>query len=133
MESHAHRLTCAEQAPQAASRFGLSSGALTTPPAIRAGGHEARVDASGGGSRDIKVTNGATTTACLSASRWLHLLLEARQGAHRMDVNPHFMPQVDACGFHHIGYHHLVPLDDNAYGMRQLASHLGVTADKMSK
>ena len=41
--------------------------------------------------------------------------------------------QVDACGFYQIGYHHLIPLEDNVYGMRQLASFLGVHAERLTK
>ena len=39
---------------------------------------------------------------CLSATDWGRMVLEARLGAWRWDVNAHFMPQADACGLHTI-------------------------------
>ena len=75
----------------------------------------------------------SSSALCLSATQWLQMLLEARAGGHRMDVNPHFMPQVDACGLHQIGYHHLIPLEDHAYGLRRLAADLGVKANRLTR
>ena len=39
-------------------------------------------------------------------------------------VNAHFMTQSDACGLHTLGYHFLIPLADNAYGMARIADAL---------
>lgn len=72
-------------------------------------------------------------TPCLGAADWLRLLLEARGGERKAEVNPHFKTQTESCGFHHVGYHHLVPIEDNSYGMRQLAAHLGVTTERLGK
>ena len=51
---------------------------------------------------------------CLSAVDWGRMVLEARLAeSTRWEVNAHFMTQADACGFHDIGYHMLIPLEDN--------------------
>ena len=64
---------------------------------------------------------------CLSAVDWGRMVLEARLNeATRWEVNAHFMPQADACGLHTIGYHMLIPLEDNTYGMQQIAASLGL-------
>ena len=64
---------------------------------------------------------------CLSASDFARMVLEARLNPNtRWQVNSHFMPQSDSCGLHTIGYHMLVPLEDNAYGMARLAGALGL-------
>jgi hypothetical protein len=66
---------------------------------------------------------------CLSAVDWGRMVLEARLAdATRWDVNAHFMTQADSCGLHTIGYHMLIPLEDNAYGMAHIAAQLGVEA-----
>ena len=67
---------------------------------------------------------------CLSAFDWGRMVLEARLGeTTRWEVNAHFMPQSDACGLHTLGYHYLIPLADNAYGMARIADALGVTGN----
>ena len=74
-------------------------------------------------------SNLTQTTPCLSATDWGQLVLEARLDPKtRYQLNPHFMPQADACGLHTIGYHMLIPLEDHSYGMRAIAESLGVTA-----
>ena len=67
---------------------------------------------------------------CLSAVDFARMVLEARLSTStRWQVNAHFMPQSDACGLHTIGYHMLVPLEDNTYGMGRIAAALGVGED----
>ena len=57
------------------------------------------------------------------------MVLEARlHPITRWEVNAHFMPQCDACALHTIGYHNLIPLEDNSYGMVQIAMALGLTS-----
>jgi len=75
-----------------------------------------------------------STPACISAEHWLRLLSEAQIGSRRQEINPHFMTQADACWLHHIGYHHIVPLEDSAHGIQHLAAHLGVkNSPRLSK
>lgn len=62
---------------------------------------------------------------CLSALDWGRMVLEARLDERtRLEINPHFMTQSDACGLHTIGFHMLIPLDDNAYAVPLAVPHL---------
>ena len=81
---------------------------------------------------------GATGRApCVGAETWAGLLLEAWSSPRsRLELNPHFLPQADACAYHDIGYHMLIPLDDSAYGMAQISAAIGVppaSARKMAR
>jgi len=57
---------------------------------------------------------------------WGRLVAEVIASDQRHSLDVHFMPQADACGLWEIGYHTIVPLEDNVEGMRALAQHLQV-------
>jgi len=70
---------------------------------------------------------------CLTPEDWTRVVYEALNSPDRLDVDVHFLPQVVGCGLRRIGFHHIVPLSDNADGMTNLALQLAVSPIKMRK
>jgi len=64
-------------------------------------------------------------TPCLTMLDWSAMVAEVvSQPEMRPQLDVHFLPQADSCGLRDVGYHHIVPLEDNAEGMAALAAHL---------
>ena len=68
---------------------------------------------------------------CLTLLEFTSLLREAMGTEARWHINAHFKTQADHCAFTQVGYDHLIPLEDNAAGMKDILSHLGLPGPKL--